>query len=196
MAKKLDFLMAGIGGQGTILSSDILAEVGAEAGFDTKKAEVHGMAQRGGAVESHVRWGERVYSPLVERGEVDYLIGFEMLEAARWWHYLHPGSVALVNRYRVDPPAVSLGKARYPEPEEIEGLLSTCGARVKWVEATAAAVELGSPAVVGVVLLGALSRLLEVDIPEEKWLEVVERLVPAKFVELNRRAFLRGRELV
>lgn len=191
--QKIDFLMAGVGGQGTILSSDILAEVGMAAGYDAKKSEVHGMAQRGGSVETHVRWGEKVYSPMVERGRVDYLIGFEMLEAARWWHFLGPNSVALVNRYRINPPAVNLGQARYPEPEELEALLRTNGAAVRWIGATDVAVELGNQALVGVILLGALSARLEV--PEEIWLDVISRRVPAKFVELNKEAFARGRQL-
>ncbi|MBC7345993.1 MAG: indolepyruvate oxidoreductase subunit beta [Clostridia bacterium] len=191
---KIDFLMAGVGGQGTILSSDILAEVGMMAGYDAKKSEVHGMAQRGGSVETHVRWGEKVYSPMVEQGRVDYLLGFEMLEAARWWHFLGPHSFALVNRYRINPPAVNLGQARYPEPEELEALLKTNQATVQWVPATEVAVELGNQALAGVILLGALSTRLAV--AEEVWLDVIARRVPARFVELNKQAFARGRALV
>jgi indolepyruvate ferredoxin oxidoreductase beta subunit len=190
---KKDFLLAGIGGQGIILASDILAEVGLAAGYDVKKSEVHGMAQRGGSVETHVRWAERVYSPLVEPGRVDYLIGFEMLEAARWWHFLGPGSTALVNRYRVYPPAVNLGEARYPEPEEVEALLKLRGAAVQWVGAAEAAVKLGNPALAGVVLLGRLS--LRLGVAEEVWLEVIARRVPERFVELNHKAFQVGRRL-
>lgn len=194
MAKaKLDFLLAGIGGQGTILASDILAEVGLEAGYDVKKSEVHGMAQRGGSVDTHVRWGEKVYSPLVEPGQVDYLLGFEMLEAARWWHFLGPTTCALINRYRVYPPAVNLGQARYPEPEEVEKLLRATGGVVHWVDASAAAIKLGNPALAGVVLLGVLSQRLNV--PEELWLEVIARRVPERFVELNKEAFKAGRRM-
>ncbi|OAT85262.1 indolepyruvate oxidoreductase subunit beta [Desulfotomaculum copahuensis] len=189
--KKKDFILAGVGGQGTILASDILMEVGLALGYDVKKSEVHGMSQRGGAVESHVRWGERVFSPLAEKGRVDYLVGFEMLEAARWPSYLLKGGTAVVNRYRIPPPAVNLGQARYPEEREIDSLLAGRAGRVWWVPATEMAQELGNAAVAGVVLLGALSTLLEGE--EALWLDVIERTVPAKFVALNKQAFLAGR---
>ncbi|MEW5921122.1 MAG: indolepyruvate oxidoreductase subunit beta [Bacillota bacterium] len=189
--RKLDFLMAGVGGQGTILASNILAGAGVELGYDVKTAEVHGMAQRGGSVESHVRWGEKVYSPLVEQGKVDYVIGFEMLEAGRWPMYLHKDSVVLINRYRIPPPAVNLGKATYPPDQEIEAILSGKGSRILWIDATEIAKGLGNPAMVGVVLLGALSRL--VGGAEDVWQSVIERQVPAKFVDLNIRAFQEGR---
>jgi len=189
--KKIDFLMAGVGGQGTILASNILAETGLELGYDVKTAEVHGMAQRGGSVESHVRWGEKVYSPLVEQGKADFLIGFEMLEAARWPAYLGKDSVALVNRYRIPPPLVNLGKVEYPSVKEIEAILTAKGSRALWIDATEIAVDVGNPATVGVVLLGALSNL--VGGAEEVWLEVIKKLVPPKFVDLNQRAFTAGR---
>ncbi|MGI6308963.1 MAG: indolepyruvate oxidoreductase subunit beta [Dethiobacteria bacterium] len=192
--KKIDFILAGVGGQGTILASNILTEVGLELGYDVKKAEVLGMAQRGGTVESHVRWGKKVYSPLIEQGEVDYLVGFEMLEAGRWPLYIKKGSMVIVNRYRIPPPAVNLGKASYPREEEVESLLKTAAERVLWVDAMEIAKDLGNPAVVGVVLLGVLSTQVGGTI--EAWLGVVERLVPAKYRELNKKAFLAGRETV
>lgn len=191
--KKVDILMAGVGGQGTILAGNILAEVGLELGYDVKKSEVHGMAQRGGTVESHVRWGEKVYAPVLEQGHADYLVGFEMLETARWPSYIKEGTVVVVNRYRIPPPVVNLGKAAYPSEQEIESLLTSAGGRVIWVEGTGVAKELGNPAMVGVVLLGVLSKLLGGD--EETWLKVIQRLVPNKFVEPNRNAFLAGRAL-
>lgn len=190
--KKIDFILAGVGGQGTILASNILTEVGLELGYDVKKAEVLGMAQRGGTVESHVRWGEKVYSPLVEEGEVDFLVGFEMLEAGRWALYLKKESSVIVNRYRIPPPAVNLGRATYPKEEEIESLLKTTAERVLWVNAMQVAQDLGNPAVAGVVLLGVLSA--QVGGSTEAWLKVVERLVPAKFQELNKKAFLAGQQ--
>jgi indolepyruvate ferredoxin oxidoreductase beta subunit len=189
---KIDFLMAGVGGQGTILASNILAEVGLQLGYDVKKAEVHGMAQRGGQVDSHVRWGEHVHSPLVEENSVDYLIGFEMLEAARFPHFMKQGSVAVVNDYRINPPLVNLGKARYPSKEEIESLLLARAGKVLWVDGTGIAKELGNPAMVGVVLLGFLSTLVGGD--QEAWLAVIERMVPPKFVDLNKEAFAAGRK--
>jgi len=189
--KNINFLMAGVGGQGTILASNILAEAGVALGYDVKTAEVHGMAQRGGSVESHVRWGEKVYSPLVEHRKADFVIGFEMLEAGRWPVYLNKDSVVLINRYRIPPPPVNLGKATYPQDEEIEEILSSKGSNILWIDATEIARGLGNPAMVGVVLLGALS--LQVGGNEELWLSVIERLVPGKFLEMNKKAFLAGR---
>ncbi len=191
--KKTDFLMAGVGGQGTILASNILAEVGLHLGYDVKKAEVHGMAQRGGQVDSHVRWGEKVYSPLVEENSVDYIVGFEMLEAARFPHFMKKDGVAVVNDYRINPPLVNLGKASYPSKEDIESLLLTRAEKVYWIEGTKIAGELGNPAVVGVVLLGALSNLVGGD--KEVWLEVIGKMVPPKFVDLNLEAFAAGRQV-
>ncbi len=190
--KNIDFLMAGVGGQGTILASNILAEVGLQLGFDVKKAEVHGMAQRGGQVDSHIRWGEKVNSPLLEENNADYLIGFEMLEAARFPQFLKENSLALVNDYRINPPLVNLGKATYPSKKEIEALLLERAGKVLWLEGTGIAKDLGNPAMVGVVLLGALSNLVGGD--KKAWLDVVGRMVPQKFVELNKKAFNAGRD--
>ncbi len=192
--KKVDFLMAGVGGQGTILASNILAGVGLELGYEVKKAEVHGMAQRGGTVESHVRWGDTVSSPLVEEGKTDYLLGFEMLEAARWPTYLNKESVVIVNRYRIAPPAVNLGKADYPKEQQLDEMLKNSAGKVLWINGTELAAELGNPAMIGVVMLGALSSLLGGE--EEAWLKVVEDLVPAKFLDLNKKAFAAGRDSI
>ncbi|HUW65358.1 MAG TPA: indolepyruvate oxidoreductase subunit beta [Spirochaetia bacterium] len=191
--EKIDFIMAGVGGQGTILASDILTEAGYRSGYDVKKSEVHGMSQRGGSVESQVRWGQKVYSPLVEKGRADYLVGFEMLEAARWPAYLAPGGVALVNRYRIFPPAVNTGKADYPGEEEITRLIAGRARLVWWIDATELAAGLGHPAVAGVILLGAMANFLPVE--EEVWQSVVQELVPPRHVDLNRRAFAIGRAL-
>ncbi len=193
MSEKIDFLLAGVGGQGTILASDILVEVGLRLGKDVKKSEVHGMSQRGGTVESHVRWGEKVYSPVVEKGKLDYLIGFEMLEAARWTSYLGAESVAIVNHYRIPPPSVNLGIADYPAEKELEQFISTRAKQFLWVEGSAIAQELGNPAMAGVVLLGALSAKLSGEY--EVWIDVIDRLVPPKFSELNKKAFVKGRQL-
>lgn len=190
--KKIDYLLAGVGGQGTILASRILASAGLALGYDVKTAEVHGMAQRGGSVESHVRWGEKVYSPLVELGMADYLIGFEMVETARWPTYLNKNSVTLINRFRIPPLLVTLGKARYPSEEEIENLLQSSGGAVKWLNAADMAEDAGNPAMAGVVLLGALSNL--VGGGQEVWLQVIKQLVPARFVEMNQKAFFAGRD--
>lgn len=193
MKNKYDFLFAGVGGQGTILASDILAEVGMCCGYDVKKSEVHGMSQRGGAVESHVRWGEKVHSPLIEEGKTDFLVAFEMLEAARWPHFLAANTVAIVNRHQILPPSVNLGQDKYPEEKEVESILADTGAKVVWVDGAAKALELGNAALGGVVLLGVLSTYLNE--PVEIWEETIAELVPAKFKDLNLKAFQAGREL-
>lgn len=187
-----NFIIAGVGGQGTILASDIMVEVGLKAGFDVKKSEVHGMSQRGGGVESHVRWGKKVYSPVVEKGRVDYLIGLEMLEAARWASYLNPKSIVYVNRHKIYPPTVNTGEAKYPEEKEIEELFSKRAKYFEWIDALDKAKELGNTALAGVIMLGRLSKNFE--IASEIWLEVIEELVPAKFTELNKQAFLVGKD--
>jgi len=190
---KLDFILAGVGGQGTILSSDILVQVGLEAGYDVKKSEVHGMSQRGGGVESHVRWGSKIYSPLAEKGSVDYLLGFEMIETVRWNEYLAPGGTVLFNRHKISPPAVNLGQMEYPSEEKMQTILEQRAKKLYLIEATAKAKELGNPALAGVIMLGTLSVQLEVD--HEIWLKVISELVPERFVELNKEAFQVGRDI-
>jgi indolepyruvate ferredoxin oxidoreductase beta subunit len=191
--KTTNFALVGVGGQGVLLASDVLAEVGLRAGLDVKKSEVHGMAQRGGAVLSQVRWGDKVYGPLVGPGEVDYLVSFELLEALRWIQFLKPEGMAIVNDQKLPPLAVSSGGMEYPSEERIRKALSEAAKEYYIVPALAKAQELGTERATNVVLLGALSRHL--DVPEEHWLEVVQKRVPKKYVELNRRAFAAGREL-
>lgn len=190
----VNFLLAGVGGQGTILASDVLAEVGVRSGYEAKKAEVHGMAQRGGSVVSHVRWGEKVYSPLTAKGEVDILVAFEKLEALRTVEFLRPGGTVLINDQEIIPITVTSGGAEYPNDERIRAVLAQVTDDVRWVDGLAIAGELGNARVANVVLLGALSALL--DVPEDTWLAVIEQRVPARTVELNRQAFRRGREAI
>ena len=192
--KKINFLLAGVGGQGTILASDVLAEVGVKAGYDAKKAEVHGMAQRGGSVTSHLRWAEKVTSPLTAKGEVDILIAFEKLEALRYIEFLRPGGTVLANDHSIVPITVTSGGSVYPGDEQLRALLAEVTDDVRWVKGMDIAEELGNVRVANVVLLGALSSLL--DVPESTWLEVIEQRVPASYMELNRQAFRRGREAV
>ncbi len=192
--KAMRFLLAGVGGQGTILASNVLMEVGIALGYEAKKAEVHGMSQRGGSVVSHVRWGEQVFSPVIAPGEADVLIAFEKLEAVRYLEGLKPGGMALVNEYAIVPVTVSSGDQTYPDDEAIRATISTVTEDVHWVKAIEIAENLGNAKVANVVMLGALSRLLEMD--PEPWLEVIAARVPQKFVELNRKAFQAGREAV
>ncbi len=202
MEKIINFLFVGVGGQGILTASDIAAGVGLEAGYEAKKSEVHGFSQRGGVVESHVRWGEEVGASTAERGTVDFLIATELLEAARWIDWLRPaspgtgdpGGAVFINRQRIAPMSVTVGDAIYPSEEEI---LSTVRARtedVTLVEALAIAEDLGDARMMNTVLLGTLSTRLEVD--PETWLAVVERRVPQKYAAPNREAFLEGRRAV
>ena len=193
MPDAMNFLLVGVGGQGILTASDVVAEVGLAIGLDAKKSEVHGFSQRGGVVESHVRWGPAVASPLAEKGTVDTLLAFETLEAARWIDWLRPGGTVLVNRQRIVPMSVSAGDAAYPGDEAIRAALAqrARAGRVTFVEGLAIAERLGNPRLANTVLLGALSAHMEVD--PAVWLAVVERRVPPKYVELNRAAFWEGR---
>jgi indolepyruvate ferredoxin oxidoreductase beta subunit len=191
--KTTNFALVGVGGQGVLLASDILAAVGMRAGLDVKKSEVHGMAQRGGSVLSQVRWGDKVYGPLVGPGEVDYLVSFELLEALRWLTFLRPEGIAIVNDQKLPPLAVSSGGMEYPAEEQIKKALAEATGEYYIVPALAKAEALGTERATNIVLLGALSAHL--DVPEELWLEVVEERVPKKYIELNRKAFAAGREL-
>lgn len=192
--KRANFLLVGVGGQGILTASDILAEVGLRAGYDAKKAEVHGMAQRGGAVISHIRLDETVYAPLIAQGEADYLVAFEMLEALRWAHFLHPQGKALVNQQRLPPSAVTSGEAHYPTLEEVQRELAERAGQVLLIEGLALAQDLGNVRVTNTVMLGALSALLSID--PAIWATVIEEQVPSRYVELNREAFWLGREQV
>ncbi len=191
--EKMDFLFVGVGGQGIILASDIVAELGMSAGYDVKKSEIHGMSQRGGSVESFVRWGRSVASPIVERGQVDYLISFELLEAARWAGFLAPNGVVVLNRQHITPLAVTGGEMDYPEEQAVVDLFPAT-AKIQVVNALGAALALGNPNTVNVVLLGALSR--EMGVLVDKWQSAIADRVPQRFRELNQRAFLAGRDLV
>ncbi len=189
-----NFLLAGVGGQGTLLASDIIAEVGERVGRDVKKADVHGMAQRGGAVVSHVRWGERVASPLCERGKVDYFVGQELLETLRWIEYLKPCGVAIVSQQRIVPVSTVFGDEVYPDKSRVSAVLAQATPHTHFVDAMGAAEKLGNTRVANIVLLGALSRFL--DVPADDWLHVILERVPAKYAEVNRRAFEGGRDQV
>lgn len=192
MNAKTDFLFVGVGGQGIILASDILADVGLAAGLDVRKSEIHGMSQRGGSVESFVRWGRDLASPIAERGAVDFVVGFELLESARWAGFIASGGMAILNRQRIPPLTVACGEQAYPLEEEIVTLYRDRGARVQMVSALERATELGNANVVSVVLLGVLS--LALDVPTVHWLKCIAGRVPVRFHDVNERAFWSGRE--
>ncbi|MGQ9693126.1 MAG: indolepyruvate oxidoreductase subunit beta [Thermodesulfobacteriota bacterium] len=184
-----NILIVGVGGQGIILASDILAEVFLEAGFDVKKSEVHGMAQRGGSVSTHVRFGSHVYSPLIREGEADIYIAFEELEALRYLHFLAPQPAILLNNERLNPPSVSSGKDKYPA--EVGEILSYKARIFKSIPGRELASKAGDQRALNTVLLGALANFLP--IPAEIWETCIRRHLPAKAQEINLRAFQFGR---
>lgn len=183
-------MIVGVGGQGTLLASKIIGRVLMQQGYDVKLSEVHGMSQRGGSVVTYVKYGEKVYSPIVDLGEADFILSFEALEAARWLAYLKEGGTLITNNAEIWPMPVITGAAKYPE-NIIEKL--SARANVVALDALALAMEAGSAKAVNIVLLGVLSRLS--DIPENQWLDAIVNTVPAKFVELNKKAFALGREM-
>ncbi|MGD2253781.1 MAG: indolepyruvate oxidoreductase subunit beta [Anaerolineales bacterium] len=190
--KALNFLLAGVGGQGTLLASDVVAEVGMQHGLDVKKSEVHGMSQRGGAVTSHVRWAKEVASPLTEKGKVDYFIAQEILEALRWIEFVAPEGTVLLSDQKLPPTSTVFGEDQYPDQDKALSIVKQAAQTVLFVEASRVATELGNPRVANTVLLGALSALLEVT--EEDWLHVIAERVPKRHLEINRKAFLAGRQ--
>jgi len=198
MRESVDFLLAGVGGQGILTASDIVAEVGLAIGLDAKKSEVHGFSQRGGVVESHVRWGLSVAAPIAAQGSVDILLAFETVEAARWIDWLKPGGMVLVNRQQIVPMSVSAGDHHYPSKESIETALRAHTGDVTFVEGRTIAERLGNPRLANTALLGALSARLaqssQGEIDPAVWLSVIERRVPPRYVELNREAFWEGRD--
>ena len=186
----VNVLMVGVGGHGVILASDGMAEIGVNNGYDVKKSDSLGMAQRGGSVVSHVRWGKHVFSPMIKKGEVDYLLGFEQLEAARWASYLKPDGVAIVADVVVIPISALDGKVPYPSWEEIKANLSGYTERTYLIPATRIAEEVGNPRAVNMVMLGFLSAFLELE--PEAWTDTMRRRLPPKFMESSIQAFLKG----
>jgi len=190
MDKVTNILMVGVGGQGVILASEIVAEVMMRAGFDVKKNEVHGMAQRGGSVNSHVRFGSKVYSPVIKKGEVDILLSFEQLETMRYLDFLKEDSIILVNNQKIVPPSVTFGTDEYPV--NIPELLAERYPKFVLVDALNAAREAGSIKVVNIAFIGFLSRYFDIDVGI--WQNTISSMLPPKIVELNLRVFAIGRE--
>ena len=185
-----NILMAGVGGQGTLLASEILTEVLMQAGYDVKKAEVHGMAQRGGSVVSHVRFGQKVYSSIIPEGEVDVLFGFELLETYRYLPLLKKDGAVVVNNLKIAPPSVALGKKDYPE--SIGEKMSERVTNLRVVDGLALAEKAGNALTINTVLLGALSNTLQPS--HEQWRVAITNLVPERFQEVNLKAFDLGRQ--
>ena len=187
MSSVKSVLIVGVGGQGTLLASRLLGSAMMDLGYDVKVSEVHGMSQRGGSVETYVRYGDKVYSPVIEHGEADIVLAFEQLEAAR---FLKKGGTVVVNPQQIDPMPVVTGSAAYPQ-----GLLESIrnqGASLVALDALALAEQAGSSKAVNVVLIGAMARCLGTE--QEIWLKTIEKTVPPKFVEMNKKAFVLGYE--
>lgn len=185
-----NILLVGVGGQGILLASEILSEAAMLAGFDVKKSEIHGMSQRGGSVVSHVRYGTEVFSPIVPEGEGDILFGFELMETARSLPLLKPGGTVVANDLQISPPSVLMGQESYPEKlaERIKAQFSD----FLLVDGQKLAADAGNIRAANTVLLGAVSKRLT--IAEEYWIKALEKMVPARALEVNKRVFLMGRE--
>lgn len=182
-----NIMIVGVGGQGTLLTSRILGGIMVDAGYEVKLSEVHGMAQRGGSVVTFVRYGDTVAEPIVEEGQADVLIAFERLEALRYAHFLKKDGVLIVNDQRIDPITVVTGAAQYPE-QILENLRKEY--TVYSINAQKKALELGNPRVFNIIVLGMAARHMDFD--REEWLKVIEKTVPPKTVEINKKAFLLG----
>ncbi len=184
-----NILFSGVGGQGILLASEITAYALLEAGYDAKKSEVHGMAQRGGSVTAQLRYGDRVYSPLIEPGRADLLVAFELMEAPRYLPFLHAGSRVIVNTQKILPPSVATGLTSYPE--DVLAAVRACDIQVVEIDAFALAREAGEVKAANVVMVGALSHFLPVDAAACE--AIINTRVPERFREVNLRAFAAGR---
>src|SRR5690554_725194 len=181
-------MIVGVGGQGILLASRIIGSVALEQGYDLKLSEIHGMAQRGGSVVSCIKMGEKVYSPVIEKGEADIILSFEKLEALRWLEYLKPGGRMIINKQEINPVPVLIGQAEYPEGivKKIQGNYEN----IISFNALEIAKGLGNKKTVNVVLLGVLAGMLEIN--KKAWLKAIEKVVPSRFLEVNREAFEAG----
>jgi len=186
-----NILLVGVGGQGILLASEILAETFMLAGFDVKKSEIHGMSQRGGSVVSHVRFGDKVFSPVVPEGEGDILFGFELLETYRYLPLLRPGAKVVTNNFCISPPSVLLGQQTYPE--NITNKIQAIFPDFTLVDGLKMASEAGNSKAANTVILGAVSKRLDID--EAIWLSALRKMVPEKALEVNLKAFQMGRSL-
>lgn len=181
-------MIVGVGGQGSLLASKLLGKLLMNENYDVKVSEVHGMSQRGGSVVTYVRFGSKVYSPIIDLGEADYIISFEKLEAARYAPYLKLGGKIIVNTQEIDPMPVITGKAEYPS--DILSELKTKGCDIDELDALSLAMQAGSSKAVNIVLMGRMAKYF--DIPYEKWLKTLESTVPEKFLAMNIKAFELG----
>ena len=189
MAAK-NIMIVGVGGQGTLLASKMLGYVLLQQGYDVKVSEVHGMSQRGGSVVTYVRYGKKVYSPVIDKGEADVIISFEKLEAARWLEFLKKDGTIITNTQEVEPMPVITGAAAYPE--NLIEKMQAAGAKVDAKDFLSIAQDAGSAKAVNIALMGRLSTYFP-EIRDEQWQDAIEKIVPPKFLDLNRKAFEAGR---
>lgn len=185
-----NIMIVGVGGQGTLLASKMLGYVLLQQGYDVKVSEVHGMSQRGGSVVTYVRYGKKVYSPVIDKGEADVIISFEKLEAARWLEFLKKDGTIIINTQEVEPMPVITGAAAYPE--NLIEKMQAAGAKVDAKDFLSIAQEAGSAKAVNIALMGRLSTYFP-EISDEQWQDAIEKIVPPKFLDLNRKAFEAGR---
>ena len=181
-------MIVGVGGQGSLLASKLLGRLLLTKGYDVKVSEVHGMSQRGGSVVTYVRFGDKVYSPVIDEGEADFIISFELLEAARWTKYLKKSGKIITNTQQINPMPVVIGAVEYPA--DLVGKMEEAGFSVDAIDALSLAEEAGSSKAVNLVLMGRLSKYF--DFTEEEWQTAIEKSVPPKFLELNKKAFALG----
>ena len=184
-----NIIIVGVGGQGSLLASKILGQLLLSEGYDVKVSEVHGMSQRGGSVITYVRFGDKVYSPVVDKGEADFIVSFEILETARWISYLKPNGQIVTNTQQIDPMPVIIGAATYPE--NLVEKMRAKGFKVDAMDCLSLARKAGSQKAVNIVLLGRLSHYF--DIPQDAWQAALKACVPEKFLELNKKAFELGK---
>ncbi len=192
IVKNSNLLITGVGGQGIILASDIISETALTAGYDVKKTDTLGMAQRGGSVVSHVRIGSRVWSPLIKEGEVDILLAFEKLEAARWIQFLRPGAIVIINNHALPPLSVNLGNEPYPSDEQIANILKQRTDSIYFVDGTSRVKELGNTRMLNMFMLGCVSSFLPLKV--NIWKESISRRLPPGILQINITAFNEGRK--
>ena len=189
MSEVKNIMIVGVGGQGALLASKTLGQVLLDSGFDVKVSEVHGMSQRGGSVVTYVRYGKKVYSPIVDKGQADFIVSFEMLEAARYTEYLKTDGQIVVNTQNIDPMPVITGAAEYPT--NLQEKIQAANIKIDALDCLTLAEQAGTSKAVNIVLMGRLSKYM--DFPLETWLQAIEKLVKPQFLEIYKKAFLLGR---
>lgn len=189
--KNVNILICGVGGQGILLAGELLGDVALRAGYDVKKSEIHGMAQRGGSVVSHIRYGTKIYSPTIKKGDADFIFSFEKMETLRYLNYLKPDGIVIVNNQKISPTNISIKSSDYPE--DIETLCKGRCKIFKYVDAISIAEQIGNIKTTNVVMIGVLSTFLNFEV--NMWNETFNKLIPKRYLDINLTAFNMGRKL-